>query len=109
METFELQWDGIGFKYKTLCEGLFWAAHPFVFRLVWLLCSPTLRALVRFVPRPTGLRRSGLVRVALRAGLVRLGGGTVHLQTPQVAALEAALLHDATRPPGVGAIACWLT
>lgn len=89
--------------------GFFRAAHPFVFRLVWLLCRPTLRALVRFVPRATGLRRSCLVCVALRAGLVRLGGSAVHLQTPQVAALEAALLHDAARPPCVGAIACRLT
>lgn len=101
--------DGIRLKSKNLWKGFFCAAHPFVFRLVWLLRCPTLRALVRFVSRATGLRRSCLVCVALRAGLVRLGGSTVHLQTPQVAALEAALFHDATRPPCVGAIACRLT
>lgn len=78
-----------------LLKRLFWVAHPFVFCLIWLLCRPALRALVRFVPRSTGLRRSRLICVALRAGLVRLGGSAVHLQTPQVAALEAALFHDA--------------
>lgn len=95
------------FNRNNLGEGSFGAAHPFVFRLVGLLCWPTLRALVRFVA--AGLRRSCLVCVALRAGLVGLGGRAVHLQTPQVAALEAALFHDAARPPRVGAIARRLT
>lgn len=104
------QWKSESDLIKTICERAFnGAAHPLVFRLIRLLCCPTLRALVPFVARATGLGCSRLVCVALRAGLVGLGGSAVHLQTPQVAALEAALFHDPARPPRVGAIACWLT
>lgn len=90
------------------------AAHLLVFCLVLLLCRPTLGALVRLLPRGTDLGCSWHVCVTLcthrASGLASLGGGTVHLQTPQLAALEAALVHDATRPPCVWAIArftCW--
>lgn len=88
-------------------------AHLLVFCLVWLLRCPTLCALVHFVPCSTNLRRFRHVRVALWAHrasrLASLGRCTVHLQTPQLTALEAALVHDATWPPCVGAITCWFT
>lgn len=75
-------------------------AHLFVFCLVWLLCCPTLCALVHLVPCGTNLGCPRQVCVALcahRAGrLASLGRRTVHLQAPQLAALEAALVHDAT-------------
>lgn len=88
-------------------------AHLLVFCLVWLLCCPTLCAFVHFVPCGTNLRCSRQVCVALcthRASwLASLGRCTVHLQAPQLAALEAALVHNAAWPPRVGTIACRFT
>lgn len=103
-----------------LLENTFWGsvsdpchAHLLAFCLVWLLCCPTLCALVHFVLCSTNLRWFRLVCVALWAhrarGLACLGRCTVHLKAPQLTALETALIHNSTWPPCIGAIACWLT
>lgn len=65
------------------------------------------------MPCGTNLGCSRHVCVALRthraSRLVSLGRCTVHLQTLQLTALEAALVHDAVWPPIVAAIACRIT
>lgn len=91
------------------CSVVWCCAHLLVFCLVWLLCCPTLCALVHFVPCGTNLGCSWHVCVALcthrASSLASLGRCTVHLQTPQLTALEAALVHNATWPPCIGAVA----
>ena len=106
-----MSWRETFFFEVSVC--VWCCAHLLVFCLVWLLCCPTLCALVHFVPCGTNLGSSRHVCVALcthRASrLVSLGRCTVHLQTLQLTALEAALVHDAVWPPIVAAIACRIT
>lgn len=103
--------DVSGIKLSPTQERFSAGPHLLVFCLFWLLRCPALLAFVRLVPWGADLWCSGEVRVALCAHrtscFASLGWRAVHLQAPQLTALEAALVHDATRPPWVRAIACW--